>query len=184
MLEFITPHPEITYLIASRCPPKAFDMLKDCKVVIWHSGGDRDTEELLIKYKRHEPMLIGGTAAVTRSMILAPYLGYRELHLWGADSSFKNGETHIRKSTTDEKRTIIKVGDRVFDCAPWMTQQADDLKALLPALRLHGIDMTVHGDGLLPYTAMLLGVKTDLEITRGRVVREWKHRAKTLWQYL
>ena len=27
MLEFITPHPNITYLVASRCPPKAFDML-------------------------------------------------------------------------------------------------------------------------------------------------------------
>ena len=40
MLEFITPHPDITYLIGSRCPPKAFEMLDGCKIVRWHAGGE------------------------------------------------------------------------------------------------------------------------------------------------
>lgn len=43
MLEFVTPHPEIIYLMGSRRSPKAFDMLEGCRVVLWHAAGDERT---------------------------------------------------------------------------------------------------------------------------------------------
>jgi uncharacterized Rossmann fold enzyme len=185
MLEFITPHKEIIFLLASRCPTKAFEMLEGCNVVMWHAAGDANVESLLEKHKRLEPMITGGSAAVVRAMHLAQALGYREIHLYGADSSFQDGETHIRKSTTVERRMSVMVNGRTFQCAPWMAQQAEDFKILAPSMMNHlGIDLHVHGDGLIPHLALALGCKTDLEPRVKQVARQWKHKAKALWQNL
>lgn len=184
MLEFITPHPEIIYLLASRCPPKAFDMLEGCKVCIWHAAGDEHIEQLLQDAgKFDEPMVIGGTAAITRSMVLAQTLGYKDVHLWGADSSFSNGETHIRKSTTVEKRMMVGVAGRAFEMAPWMAQQVEDFKVLAPPLRdLYGIHFVVHGDGIIPHVARVMGFDTDeprwklwARIVRYKITWLWKN---------
>ena len=185
MLEFITPHPDITYLVASRCPPKAFDMLEGCKVVMWHAMGDNHIMDILVKHSRMEPLISGGTAAITRGMVLAEPMGYRTIHLWGCDSSFKDGETHIRQSTTVEKRMPIMCGDRIFECAPWMAQQANDFKILAPALRdLYGVKIVVHGDGLIPHIAKLEGYDVDGEARSTQIWREAKVKARTLWSQL
>ena len=188
--EFFTPHPEITYLIASRCPPKVFDMLEGCKVVCWHAAGDERIRELLEKRMDDggtiEPMVVGGSAAVTRAMILVLPMGYDEVHLYGCDSSFEtNGETHIRQSTTEERRMAIMCNKRVFETAPWMCVQAEDFKILAPKFaNQYSIDFTVHGDGLIPHIAMAMGFKTDLEPRSRRFFRIWKNRSKALWNQL
>lgn len=186
MLEFITPHPEITFLIASRCPPKAFDLLKDCKVICWHAAGDRDIESLLQKAGRFDdPMVIGGSGATTRALLIAQTLGYTDVHMWGADSSFEKGETHIRKSTTLEKRMFINMAGRVFETAPWMTQQVKDFEQLAPNLRdLYGVNITVHGDGLLPQAAASLGFSVDWSLAIRQFFRQWKWNFMNLWQTL
>ena len=185
MLEFITPHADITYLLASRCPPKAFDMLSGCKVVCWHAAGDERIEELLNKHNRMEPMVVGGGAAVTRAMVLAMPMGYKRIHLYGVDSSFAKGDTHIRKSTTEERHMEVMCARRVFITAPWMAQQAEDFKTLIPTFRnLIDVEFIVHGDGLIPHVAMLLGLKTDLENRFTRFLREWKWKTTILWQHV
>ena len=185
MLEFITPHPEITYLIASRCPPQAFDMLDGCKVVCWHAAGDKSIEALLQKHKKFdEPMVIGGTAAVTRCMVLAQTLGYTEIHLWGCDSSFSEGDTHIRQSTTKEKRVKVGVAGKAFETAPWMAQQAEDFKLLAPPLRdRFGVRFFVHGDGLIPHIARVMGFQTD-EPRWKHLARIVRYKAVWLWRRL
>ena len=185
MLEFVTPHPKITYLLASRCPPKAFDMLSESKVICWHAAGDERIEDLLNKHNRMEPMIVGGGAAVTRAMVLAMPMGYKKIHLYGVDSSFAKGDTHIRKSTTDERHMEIMCAGRVFMTAPWMAQQAEDFKTLIPTFRnLIDVEFIVHGDGLIPHIAMLLGLKTDLENRFTRFLREWKWKTTILWQHV
>jgi hypothetical protein len=185
MLEFITPHPDITYLMGSRCPPRAFDLLAGCRVVIWHAAGDERISELLTAHGKMEPMVIGGSAAVTRAMILALPMGYTSVHLFGADSSFADGDTHIRQSTTTERRMAVMCNGRVFETAPWMCQQVEDFKALAPQFaKNHGVDFIVHGDGLIPHVAMSMGFKTDLEPRSRRFCRIWKNRSKALWQQL
>jgi len=189
MLEFITPHPDITYLLASRCPPKAFDMLAGCKVICWHAAADETIEGLLDKHGRMEPMVIGGTAAITRAMILVLPMGYKTVHIYGGDSSFANGDTHIRKSTTNERRMAVMCDGRIFETAPWMTQQIEDFKQLAPKFRdLLGIKYIVHGDSLLAHIARLKGFETDFESRRKAVlksgIRKWKHNATILWQHI
>lgn len=185
MLEFITPHPDIIYLIASRCPPKTFDLLEGCKVVLWHAAGDLNLQNILERRGLMEPMIVGGSAAVTRAMVMAQTLGYSEVHLWGCDSSFNNGDTHIRKSTTDEKRLCVLLNKRAFECAPWMAQQVEDFKVLAPPLRdWYGIKLVVHGDGLLPHIAKAMGFRVDGESKVRRVLYEAIEKSRILWAQL
>ncbi len=184
MLEFMTPHKEITYLLASRCPPKTFELIKGCKLVIWHAGGDTHLEKLLQEAgKFNEPMVSGGTAAITRCMVTAFHMGYTDLHLWGCDSSFSNGDTHIRQSTTQERRMFVSVGGREFETAPWMARQVEDFKLLAPAYRQkYGTRFIVHGDGLLPQVAASLGFKVDGPLARKQFVRQWKWNLANLYR--
>lgn len=185
MLEFVTPHPDITYLFASRCPPKAFDLLAGCKVVCWHAAGDERVQEILEAHGRNEPMVIGGSAAVTRAMILAMPMGYTDIHLYGGDSSFKAGATHIRKSTTLERRMAVMCNGRVFETAPWMAKQVEDLKNLVPAMQTRtGVRFYTHGDGLLQHVARSLGCKTDYDNHAQWLFQTWRAKLKNFWAIL
>ena len=171
VLEFFTPHKDITYLMASRCVPDAFERVKGCKLVIWHAAGDTHLQDILEKKGKMEPMVVGGSAAVTRALVLAMPMGYKDIHIYGGDSSFAAGDTHIRKSTTVERRTTIKCNGRVFEVAPWMTLQIIDLEKLGSLIKHCGVRMHFHGDGLLQHVARTLGYRTDYDNTYQRSVR-------------
>lgn len=185
MLEFITPHPEITYLLASRCPPKAFDLLKGCNIVCWHAAGDERLEEILLEHRPNEPMVVGGGAAVVRAMVVALPMGYTDVQLFGADSSFnRDGDTHLRKSTTLERCMPILCAGREFQTAPWMAKQVEEFKQLAPLYKGIGTKFTVHGDGLLPHVAMVLGYKAHDVSKIKHYGRRIKTEARNLWQNL
>lgn len=116
--KFARPHPDITYLVASRCHPKVFERLKGCKVVVWHAGGDHDIFEVMCKpevvekLKIPQPLICGGSAGVTRTLYVASVLGYTDIHLFGADSCYSpDGDTHIRGSLVPEKDILVSLGD-------------------------------------------------------------------------
>lgn len=186
MLEFMTPHEEITYLLASRCPPKTFDLIKGCKLVIWHAGGDTHLEKCLQDVgKFTEPMVSGGTAAITRAMVVAQAMGYKTIHLWGADSSFVKGDTHIRQSTTVERRMFVNVGGRQFETSPWMVRQVEDFKTLAPRYReSFGTRFIVHGDGLMPQVAAALDFSVDWPLATRQFFRKWTWEIVNFWRNL
>lgn len=183
VLEFFTnPHKDVTYLMASRCVPKAFEMINGCRLVLWHAAGDDRILEILEKHQRNEPIVAGGSAAVTRAMILAMPIGYKDIHIYGGDSSFASGDTHIRQSTTVEKRMAIRCNGRVFECAPWMTLQVEDLKKLVPLIKFVKARLFFHGDGMLQHVARELGFRTDYENPIQQFFREigrgWRIRSR------
>jgi hypothetical protein len=184
MAFFEKPHKDVTYIISSRCVPQVFEALKGFKVIVVHALGDIHLESLLQKYGKHEPMVIGGSAAVTRGMLIAASMGYMTIHLWGVDGSFSEGDTHIGPSTTVEVRTKIMMNKRVFEMAPWMTRQVDDFKLLAPPLKNMGKRIIVHGDGIIPYLAETMGFETDGVNSLQRSFRKVKLRAGLLWKYI
>ena len=121
--KFARPHPDITYLVASRCHPKVFERLKDCKVVVWHAGGDHDILEVITEptvFKKMgipQPIIAGGSAGVTRTIYVASVLGYTDVHLFGADSCYTGNDTHVRGSVVPEKDILVSLGDN-SDGAP------------------------------------------------------------------
>ena len=144
--EFARPHPEVTYLIASRCHAKVFERLKDCKVVVWHAGGDHDIfdvmqkQEVIQKIGISQPLVLGGSAGITRGIFLVAALGYSDVHLFGADSSYSSeGKTHVNGSLVKEKDMVVSLGNGpagspaqsvVFRTTPELCAQVNEYRSI------------------------------------------------------
>lgn len=172
------PHKDVKYLIASRCHPSVFAALEGYDVTVWHAlGGDAKLQELLVKHKRMEPMIAGGSTSVTRATHVAGALGYtREMHLFGIDSCYSEGKTHVNDSIVAQQKMNIRVCGKWFTVAPWMAMQAGDFKVLAPMLKAGGVRIVVHGTGLVPYVATFLGCETpDIKVSFWERVRREAH---------
>lgn len=155
--KFVNPHPDVTYLVASRCHEEVFKKLEGFDVYVWHAMGDPNIEDILIEHKRMEPMLGHGTAAVTASLMLAPSMGYRKVSLFGADSSFVGEHTHAKESVVTETKLEIWVAGEKFKSTSWLAGQVEDFKKLAPLLRDAGVSIELHGGGLLQKVAAING---------------------------
>lgn len=178
--DFAMPHPEVTYLVASRCHPDVFERLKDCKVIVWHAAGDHDIvnimnkPEVIAKQKESEPLVNGGSAGVTRGIFVANALGYNDIHIFGADSSYQEDKTHINGSLVPEKDMIVSIGSNPptwFRTTPEWVAQVEEYRGIFLMMTHHNIKLEVHGTGLLPtlHTRMvdMLEKKGLEEFTRG-----------------
>jgi hypothetical protein len=73
---------QTTFLMSSVCDPCVFDELSDADVYLWHSKqGD-------FSYPEGSCVVGGGTTCLTRMPYLAHLLGWRDMTMFGADSSF------------------------------------------------------------------------------------------------
>lgn len=154
--DMITPHKDVTYLLASRCHADVFEKLRDYKVVVWHCKGDPYMDEALEgEFQRMEPMIHGGSAAVLRSLFIAHVMGYAECHMFGVDSSFEGDVTHIKEYVPETMIDIYVVG-KWFKTTAWMCGQVEDFKDLAQAMS-ERIKMVIHGEGMLPCLAKAMG---------------------------
>jgi hypothetical protein len=158
--DMVTPRHDVTYLVASRCHPALFEKLEGYKVVVWHCAGDEAALRLLSEaftQEAMEPLVNGGTATVTRAMVLAVPMGYSDIHIFGADSSFRGEHTHLLKSLVPEEAIEVMVDHKHFKTTGWMCGQVEDIKILCPDLAKEGVRITFHGDGLMQHVAKTLG---------------------------
>ena len=120
--EYVTPRDPMTaFLLSSVCHPTVFDELKDADVWIWHSKqGD-------FEYPPGSDVVGGGTTCLTRAPFLAHMLGWRDIVLFGADSSFtqKNYcyELGTFKEDSNLERFKVQIGDQVFETDSNMIKQ-------------------------------------------------------------
>lgn len=157
--QFVVPHPAITYLVGARCHPSVFERLKGSRTIVWHAAGDHNIGELLQELEINEPLVLGGSAGVTRALYLAFALGYREFHLHGADSSFsQEGATHVRGSLVPEKSMHVRFGRSGpwFRTTPEWAAQVEELKLIYGHFSRFGCRFRACGDGLLPYAVQAL----------------------------
>lgn len=155
--EFVHPHPDVIYMVASRCHRNVFKALEGHQVYVWHAAGDEYLDDLLCEYRKAEPMLAGGSAAVTRGMMVATTMGYRQIGLFGADSSYTGDYTHLRKSLVEEHPIDVWVDGRRFITTTWLAGQVQDFKILAPLMREQGCNIELYGDGLLQHVARING---------------------------
>lgn len=171
--QFARPHPDIVYLVASRCHPKVFERLKDCKVIVWHAGGDHDILDVMVRPEviakmSPQPLICGGSAGVTRTLYVASVLGYTDIHLYGADSCYTGDDTHIRGSLVPEKDILVSLGDNTpgapaiwYRTTPEWCAQVNEYRSIY-SLTVSGrlsaltkgpentlnVNLEVHGDSL------------------------------------
>lgn len=156
--EFALPHTDVTYLVASRCHPKVFERLKDCKVVVWHACGDHNILEYLEENKVIEPLVNGGTTGITRGIYVAYALGYRDFHIFGADSAYKDGKTHAAgASLVYEHRLPVLMNGRWFESTPQWAAQIEEMKIMYPMFKSRGeAQMTAYDDGLFAWLMTIM----------------------------
>ena len=155
--EFVRPHNDVIYLVASRCHRDVFDLLDGYKVHVMQIGGDSCLEDLLEEYRVLEPVLGGGSAAVTRAMVIVTTMGYKKINLFGADGSYEGKYTHLKESVVEEKPLTVWCDGVDYTTTAWLAGQVEDFKVLAPALRSQGCDLEIYGDGLLPHVARING---------------------------
>ncbi len=141
------------YLIASQCHPSVFDAVEGEEIGLFHMAG---SAQGLVN-----ETLIGGNVTVG---LVAPCLvytlGYREMHLYGYDSSYADGEHHAyAQDQSDQEQKILEVFVEVdgvmkpFTTNYAMAKQAEMFPKTAELLCDAGASMTIHGTGLLPTIA-------------------------------
>lgn len=143
-------------LLASQCAPETFEQA--CKaglpVEIWHANTD-GVSELLADEARPVHLVGGGSTVGLNAMVLAWMRGYRNIHLYGYDSSFSGDDHHAYAQPQNDGDRVIDAlfNGRRFKTTAWMVQQVNEFQPLAAGMIADGATITVHGDGLLPAVA-------------------------------
>lgn len=143
--------------LASQCDVSVFAAAREHTIVAWHPpmGGQSGAVE-----HRDTVLIGGGTSVGIRALRLVHVLGFRTAHLFGYDSSFRDGDAHAYdqfENAADQPREC-GVGNRTFISTAWMIRQADDFQFIAAGLMAEGLSFHVHGDGLLPALASAMTV--------------------------
>ena len=102
----------------------------------------------MISNKIQSDLIVTGSTIGQGCMSLASYLGYRELHVHGMDSSFKDGERHAGKHYGKFQKPLnVKCGDREFITTGQMISAAREFSDI--AKRISPAHIYLYGDGLL-----------------------------------
>lgn len=154
---FVPEETKATLLYASQCHPDVFAKAKG-RVIIW----DAYVEGILalLEERKIKSALIGGaTTAGISALALAQVFGFRDVHLFGYDSSYREDRNHAYQQPLNdtEKKIVVTVNGQNFTCAPWMATQVQDFKNGIQNFLNANMTIHVHGNGLLPYVAKLMG---------------------------
>lgn len=147
--------PRTLVYIATQCDESVFEAAKDNPVVAWHVPIGQTFED-----DRPTVMIGGSTSTGMRALRLVHVLGYRAVHLYGYDSSYRDGEAHAYDQYENANDRVMEAvcGGRAFISTPWMIRQADDFQRIAFGLIQEGMTIAVHGDGLLPEMAYQVGL--------------------------
>jgi hypothetical protein len=121
-----------TYLIASRCHPKVFDVLSGKRVLIWHVASEEEASLGL------RDLIDGGSTIITKALNLLSFMGFERFKLFGCESCYAlDGSHHAspQRWHDREERRPFQVGDRMFVAAPWMAAQAAEIVEHISAHR-------------------------------------------------
>lgn len=115
-------HPKTTFYLSGLCDPAVFDALDGYKIEIWFP------EQTGVRFPAGHWMIPGGTTGLTRAPFLGRMLGFRDITIYGADSSAENGRYCYEHGTYDEdtKAPLNKVeinGEGPFWCELSMLKQ-------------------------------------------------------------
>jgi hypothetical protein len=154
------------YLVASQCDPKVFSALRHQRVTLFHVNSPGMVDLLSPEKVRPAYLVGGGTTVGMNALALAFLKGFRKIHLYGFDSSYRDGQHHAYSQPLNdgERASEAMYNDKTYFCAPWMIGQAQEFMELAPGYMADGAVITVHGSGLLPDINLdLMGVQSPAQ---------------------
>lgn len=141
------------HLFASQVDPKCFR--KKPSATLWHTtyGNLKIDEQEGFPEHGDDYAIVGGAVSVGNTALVLLYvLGYRRFHIFGMDSSHRNGSGHAyRQAMNDgEPCTIVEFAGKEYLCSLTMSLQAKHFLKRAAELKGLGCVIEVHGSGLLP----------------------------------
>lgn len=140
------------HLFGSQVHPDTMHAVLD--PIVWHLEiGDVEQHLPPERVKRGGYVLVGGGASSGNSACCIAYcMGYRNIHVFGFDSSNRDGATHAYAQPMNEGIPNIPVtwAGKQYDCSVAMRAQAEKFQITASELERLGCKVTVHGTGLLP----------------------------------
>lgn len=148
------PHPQTSYFVASQCDPSVFDRLGGFDITLYHAEGCKQFVPV------DTTLVGGGTTVGLKAMAGAYMLGHMRIHLYGFDSSYSADDHHAYPQQMNDSETLLEpqIGPCKFMASGWMLQQAIEFQDAANSLVDIGVDVLVHGDGLLPHIAGVMEV--------------------------
>jgi hypothetical protein len=151
------PQDKTTYLMATVCHPKYWEVLKGRKVRLWHLINGDDLETVSWVMQNHpegaNSMIGGGSSVGQRAMNVMAALGYRRFNIHGMDCSFttdRHAGAHLGK---EQAKIMVKAGNRVFQTTKQMLQAAIEMEQFITT---QDAEIAFFGDGLMQETALQL----------------------------
>lgn len=181
--DYIKPRPGVQYLIGDQCAPTTFDVFEKEGLSKWVWRATNPTKDNdVVPQNMH--FVFGGSTVGLRCRTMGYFMGFREIHYWGFDSSCEvttdhpTGKLHsYEKIDSVKDRISIKavdespggeMFDREFITNTHMARQAqefieirDEWVRLFRAGKAEWIKDVFHGDGLLPTIAAGMGCHAD-----------------------
>jgi hypothetical protein len=140
---------DATYYLAAQVHPEVFDHLSDKRVKLWFAADGQ------VKFPFGAVPIMGGTTCLGRAPNLAYHLGYREVHIFGCDSSFTH-KSHVYGDAGYPAGTFpLEMGGKVWMTTRQMLQQACDFAEAMVEWARPGDDggdplsVSLYGEGLL-----------------------------------
>jgi hypothetical protein len=131
---------ETTYIVASKCHPAVFDMLKGRDVRLWHID-EPDTAELLAEYPRI-PVAVSVTLCAIELMHRQ---GFGPIHTFGWDGCYLDGRDHaVAQEHYRHGDQPIMVGDELFHSTRTWAAEGNDARVQFSQT---DYEVEVHGPG-------------------------------------
>ena len=141
------PHPDVTYLPSSTCHPAYFDHLKGFRAELWHVfSNEADAMRTL---PHGEWALTGGPDVGMRALVIARFLGFTDLHIFGMDGCYGEEATHAgphpnhaatRAATCAYEGQTYRTTAPLLECAKALWHELDELS---------DVTATFYGEGLI-----------------------------------
>lgn len=163
-LQFVRPAMAAEYWLASQCHPDLFDELAGERVSLFHMN-TAGMAEILPESEDRANLISSGSTVGLAALVLAFNQGFREITLFGFDSSY--GESHhAYDQPTNDGDTVIEAtaGGQNFKTTPWMVQQVNEFQILAQQLTDANATINVTGSGLLPHVARIMSEPPKIDI--------------------
>lgn len=143
----VSPSRKTTFLVASKCHPAVFERLKGFDIRLWHLSDVEFTKGRVVPC---------ATSVTLTALLLAQRLGARNIDVYGWDCCFaEDGAHHAAGSdlNPNNAKIDVRVGPeewgKEFKSTPTWCLEAQEAVNVLPLLRWAGVDVVIHGDGMV-----------------------------------
>lgn len=150
------PHPDVEYLLASAIHPNYVDAIKTYNVKLWHGFAGGTINNLPIVFPRNEWVFTGGCTVGLRALLLARFLGFKNIGLFGMDSSYpeynkgEHADDHPNPTKPENLVNTVYQG-RVYHTSFAMIEYTRQFFKELSLLT--DVKLAIHGQGLLQHMA-------------------------------